>query len=935
MAYTREQLLQAAEKAEKAGDTAASQRLFKTAESLNKAVVEEEETEKPKYSVDQLKAAIARAEEAGDEGAVQRLSKAVAGMQNYEEDDNITFMDSVVNALKVGSSQSAGLIAGITNALKAEGASLSTPIGTFASIVQANVTGEGVLPKFLKAQDYVEGKVKDLTGADPTMPTREGAGFEEKLLLSGIREAADVTNYTGAGIFKAGLKLKGAGLKLLGRASSSLGFGVTGQLGATVGADIEENLFGTQTGIGATLFGLKFAGGQALATPLIRRGGGASIDLYKQLRTKYKNVKSNPDQVAKDYATGASKRLLEIAAEGVSADTIEKTIDDFARISKSIGVGDFPLLVSLSDNPALRSQAVRLAKSDGTFRSKVNEEVKRVSEAIDKHAYDLFGARYAIAKVDASPQILKEQIKRQENIVAVDDQLDKLSTGLKPNETRAQTGNAITNLVEARKQIAKAELSVNYKQLMLEAKKKGAQLPKEATKDLYNFVIENNFRDIFGKGTPLDKRILSVFGPKTLKSGKRVFTPVNFNHVDSLKRAINGIKRRPNLPDDIAFKINQLDDAFKRAKNQIPGNWNQRLNDLDRLYYEKVGVPFNAQGIKDMSSKKYAEQVAPILLDKKSSLDDFLNIAGEEGVVIAKNAMYSKIYKEAFNENGLIDRKKLLTFSKKNREVIDSIPGMSDEVVAILADERVLQLRRQALDNAYKIQERRFADNVILKDGEGAIDFKRKVKGMINNTDNIDTFFDSLSDLSPQGKEAVLNAARAEFVDIGRSSGTSMYNFVTDPSNSTLVNKMFGDKYVSNLRDIAQLQDAIRGADVSTMSAVIAKEEIDFLNRLLPGLDVPYVTSQLRDRISSFTQKMVRIASKFQTAKGREAVDLAISDLLIDPQGIQKLRNTAVQFDFKLNKPEAFKNIQGAFADIMPLYMYTSLKAGQREQEEQ
>jgi len=441
--------------------------------------------------------------------------------------------------------------------------------------------------------------------------------------------------------------------------------------------------------------------------------------------------------------------------------------------------------------------------------------------------------------------------------------------------------------------------------------------------------------DIFGKGTPLDKRILSVFGPKTLKSGKRVFTPVNFNHVDSLKRAINGIKRRPNLPDDVAFKINQLDDAFKRAKNQIPGNWNQRLNDLDRLYYEKVGVPFNAQGIKDMSSKKYAEQVAPILLDKKSSLDSFLNIAGEEGVVIAKNAMYSKIYKEAFNENGLIDRKKLLTFSKKNREVIDSIPGMSDEVVAILADESVLQLRRQALDNAYKIQERRFADNVILKDGEGAIDFKRKVKGMINNTDNIDTFFDSLSDLSPQGKEAVLNAARAELVDIGRSSGTSMYKFVTDPSNSTLVNKLFGDKYVSNLKDIARLQDAIRAADVSDMSAVVAKEEIDFLNRLLPGLDVPYVTSQLRDRISSFTQKMVRIASKFQTAKGREAVDLAISDLLIDPQGIQKLRNAAIEFDFKLNKPEAFKNIQGAFADIPPLYMYTSLKAGQREQEEQ
>ena len=917
MAYTENQIRKAISKAEAAGDTEAVVRLQSLITPKDKPVETKIKT------LDQVREAVIKAEAAGDTEAVKRLSKLAASTIDPSDPGGISYAESYLNASKVGLTQAAGLVSGITNALLvSEGASSMTPIGMLSNIVKAKVTGDSMISRFSRGQKAAEDVVQDLTGADPTMPKPKSAGVGTQFLLSGVRELTDWSNYLG-----------GVGFKLfpfLGRAIQSGSFGVTAEVGAETGAQLEKAFFDSDTGAGRLIGGLKGGAATALTTPAVKTAVLGINNYKKQLWNKYKDVKENPQRTANEYATGSAKRLLEKAADGFKEGEIDEIIEDFNRIAKTVGKESFPLLVSLSDNPTLRSQAIRLAKTDESFRKRIQDELSEMALVIDNRAKQLFGPTYAVANVDMSPEIIKRQSKRQENIEVITDELEKFSTRLIPTGTKADVGLSIKNLVEARKRIAKDELSVNYKELMKQAQKAGAKLPKEDARNLYNFIIENNFRDIFGRGTPLDKRIMKVFGPNEDGS----FSPVNFHHIDSLKRAINLQKRRPNLPDDIAYKINLLDEQFKRARKNIPGDWSSRLDSLDRLFYEKVGMPFGEQGIKDISSKKYGEQVAPVLLDKKESLDSFLDIAGEEGVEIAKNAMYSKIYQDTFNDFGLIDRKKLLAFQRKNREIINSIPGMKEEVTAILADESVLQLKRKALDDAYQAEQLRVAQNILLKGGRGGIDFNKQVRGMIGDTGNIDKFFKNLEDLSPEGRQAVLNASRAEFISIARREGTSMYSFITDPKNSSVVKNLFGDDYIDNVKDIAKLQDAILAADVSKLAAVVGKEELDILRKVAPGLDVPYVSSQIRDRISSIPQKLIRIASRFQVAKGQEAVDEAIAKLLLDPDGLKQLRNAKGGFDIKLNTPEEFKNIKGAYTDILPIYFYVSTKTGIQEQEQ-
>lgn len=932
MAYTREQLLTGAEKAKQAGDMASAQELLSMADSMQP---ETKETEG--LNLDKLRKGIEAAIKDGNYEAAKELSDLAKITYEAPSGPDVSGTDAAINAAKVGFTQSASFATGILNALvpnfeeRMKGP--MTPASLISAMVSAgrgDVKGKtpGAVERFKQGQTETEKIVTELTGADPNMPLPRGAGIAEKLLYSGIREGSDVTNYLGAFTFKLGKIIP----EFLGRGAQSFGFGATSELGAEVGEDVEQTFFGTDTGVGRVVGALKGGLGSVAITPALKKTVGATVDVGGQVWNKYKAVKNNPQQAADEYATGAAKNLLEIAKEGLNPDTIEQTIKDFNRIAGIIGRDNFPLLVSMADNPALRSQTVRLAKKDATFRQKVKEELTSLSLAIDARAKDLFGPRYAVANLSVSPAVKEIQLKRQERLQNIDEKLEELSFRYVPTSSKADVGFAIKNLVDAKKKIAKKELSQNYEALMQEAKKNGIRMPKGAVRDVYNFIRQNQIRDIFGKGTALDKQILKHWSPK--ESLANDFAPASFEQVESLKRAINKEIGKSAQGSDTQRKLYQLLEVFEQARTQIKGNYSQRLADIDKLYYERVGINFTAQGIKDMDSKKYAEKVAPVILENKEALDDFLRVAGEQGNEIAKNAMYMKIYKDAFDANGLIDRRKLLTFKKRNQEIIDTIPGMNEEVIATLADERVLQLRKAGLDQAIKAQETKIAKNIFLKNKDIGTDYNKEVKKMINNSDNIQPFFDALSDLSPEGKNIVLNAARREFIEIGRREGTSMYDFVVDPSNRAVVNKLFGAGHVENVKDLAKLSDALAKANIDDLSAIVAKEELDFLNRLLPGLDVPYVTAQVRDRISSTTQKLVRLASRFQVAKGREAVDDAISDLLLDPKGMQKVHNAVVTFDFKLNKPESLKNITGAYADVLPLYFYTSTKTGLSPQDE-
>lgn len=914
MAYTREQLLTGAEKAKQAGDMAAAQELLSMADSLQP---EAEETKKAGgYTLDQLRTAIEAAITDNNYEAAKELSNLAKTTFGEDEGPDISAGAAYWNAAKAGLIQAASNTAGVMNALSSN----VGVRGTLPSLIAATMDGSGAIERFTTAQKEVEGQLAELTDTDPTMRARKNASFLEQITLAGTREVFDPTNYFGA-----------LGLKLLPRGFQAFSFGTSAEFGGEIGEQAEETFFGTDTGIGRTIGALKGGLTTAVATPTVKRAVLGGADVANQVWKKYRTVKTNPKETVDGYATGAAKNLLEMATKDVTEEGLAQTVSDFERIAKIVGRENFPLLVSMSDNPTLRSQVVRLAKTNSSFRTKVKDELTQLSLAIDARAKDLFGSRYAVANIKLAPEVAEEQIKRQERMQNIDEKLEQLGERFIPTGAKSDVGFAIRTLVDAKKKIAKKELSQNYEALMEEAKKNGIRMPKGAVRDVYNFIKQNQIRDIFGKGTPLDKQILKHWSPK--ESLANDFAPASFEQVESLKRAINKELRRSTPGSDSHRKISQLLEIFEQARTQIKGKYSQRLADIDRLYYERVGINFSAQGIKDMDSQKYAEKIAPILLQNKESLDDFLRVAGVEGVDIAKNAMYMKIYNTAFSDTGLLDRRKLLSFQKKNKELIDGL-NMNDEILSVLTDQSTLQLRKASLDNIVKAKEVELSKNIFLKNETTGIDYNKRVKEMLANSDNIEPFFKQLSDLTPEGQRLIKDAARREFIEIARKEGVSMVDFVTDPSNGVLVSRLFGPQYKQDVLDIAKLSDALKTASIDQLSAVVTKEELDLVRRFLPGVDVPYVTSQVRDRISSTTQKVVRILSRFQVAKAQGAVDDKIAELLLDPKGLSKIKNAAVKFDFKLKNPEAFKNISSAYADALPLYFYISTKTGLTPQDE-
>jgi len=245
-------------------------------------------------------------------------------------------------------------------------------------------------------------------------------------------------------------------------------------------------------------------------------------------------------------------------------------------------------------------------------------------------------------------------------------------------------------------------------------------------------------------------------------------------------------------------------------------------------------------------------------------------------------------------------------------------------------DDSALKIARVNIDDAVKVSEKRVADNFVLsvKDAKGVAvpNYTEVTDRLFRDPNFYDKIIDDLKDLGPATSTAVRNAIRAEIVNKARELPGGGLKFLSDPKNAKVINQMFGKGYQSAVKDLVKLSDAVNTANVDDLSAVITRSELDALAKIVPGLDIPFVTSTFRDRIASLPQKAVRLATRINTAQLKTETDKAISDLLLDPQGLQKLQNTARTLDFKINNPASFKKFQDSLFSIIPRYGYGGLK---------
>lgn len=808
-------------------------------------------------------------------------------------------------------------------------------------------TPGGMGERFSKNIKRLQTAAGTLTGAEAE--TKAPSGVAE-VVGGGARMLTDPLGYLGTGLFKAGKEavqtvaskvaadaaLTDIGKSVVAEAGKTLlqavpravglfGLGTTAQTGGVLGETAEKQL-GSDTGTGraiGTVAGL-VAGIKTSAA--LETVTNATMNMAKQLKSKYDLVKADPDAASQAYASGSAKRFLDIVSKGTPSENINEIVDTFNKIGDKLNLEGIPLLVSLSDNPIARGEVIRLVKSpEGAgIRQQFNAEIQTMLGKLDSAFTDIAGTRYTPVQGMTTP-LTKEINKNLKLREAVDTKIENLADRF-PEQNLSDLGTQATKLLDIRAAAATNEMKPVYKDILDGAKKAGAVLPDTGVRDIHSFVVANNMSDIFGRKTPLDKLITENFAPV---NGE--YYPATFEAVDSLKKEINRIQRVVKMDDTAKMRLGELENMVDTAREQIPGKWNQALINADKMYYEKIGIPFNSQGIKDIDAKKYADQVAPQIIGTGDKLRPFLNAAGEEGVTIANNALMAEAHNKVIKD-GALDARALVTFirDKKNKGVLDQLPGTEDMLRAALFDDSALKIARADLDDKVKIAEKQIADNFVLSvkdsDGMAVPNYEQVANRIFSDPTFFTKITKDLSQLDKKTSKAVMRNIQAEVIEKARNSVDGGVGFLTSPKNKAVIDKVFGAGYQKEIKDLMILSDALNKADLSKVSSVVDQKNLDVLQQYAPGLDIPYVASTLRDRISSTTQKAVRLISRAKSAQLKTDTDLALKELMGDRQGLKKLQAIKNTMDFKLTSPTSLKQIGDTVANVVPRYMYGGVK---------
>ncbi len=786
-------------------------------------------------------------------------------------------------------------------------------IDTFAIDPVANLFGKGekggIGERFSKNVKRLQKAAGTVTGAQEDMTAPSKAA---EIVGSGTRMLTDPLGYLG--VTKA--------VPAVGRATGLFGMGAASGAGGIVGQEVEKQITGEDTGTGKAIGQL---GGIAAGVPTsasIETGIASLSNVAKQLKDKYNMVKADPDAASQAYASGAAKRFLDLVAKSTPSQNIDAIMTEFNRIGKTVGTGDVPLFVAMGDNPIVQSEVARLVKTNPGLRQEFDKELSTILNNIDQKSVDIFGNRYTPVSGIRTPLTnqINKNIKLRE---AVDTKLDDLATRF-PEPDNVQIGLDTQRLLEVRSKAAKAEMTPVYDAIKEGAKKAGAVLPDTAVRDIHSFVVANNMQDIFGRKTRLDNLITKNFAPQ---NGE--YFPVNFDSVISLKEEINRVQRSVKMDDVAKMRLNELEDVVDAARQQIPGRFNEALQNADKAYYERIGIPFGAQGIKDIDAKKYADQVAPQIVKSPETLRQFIKAGGNDGVQIADNAIMAEVYKKVI-KNDAVDPRALSRYIKDKSAVIDQIPGMRQKLEATLLDDSVLKLTRKDLDDKVALAQKQVADNFILsvKDSDGvSIPNYSELAGRLF-TDS--RFFSKINkDLAMVDKptsKAVLRNIQAEVLEKARNSTDGGVGFLTNPKNKAVIDKVFGAGYQKDVKDVLAMSDALQKADISKITATIRTADTDVLAKVVPGLDVPYVASTLRDRISSNFQKAVRLISRAKTAQLKTDTDDALKQLLLDREGLKKLAAIKNTMDFKVSNPLTLRQVSDTIASVVPRYVYGAVK---------
>ena len=827
---------------------------------------------------------------------------------------------SLTNRLKNALAGDFGLVTAATSFLAPEGVTeeYQSPLEKAASLAKTftlpgqiynYITGPGVQDRAKAALSGMEqgsNTALEVLGGTPLPQEQDVMG---QIKETALQTAVDPLSYLGMG---SGVRqLAKAGLTNLAAAPAIVGGGIAGQFA-------EELATGKDTGLGRVAGSVAGGGVSAVTSGTVSNIADATGKTAKQVFKGWKNK----DEAIKQWSSPAVKGFLEQTARAGGYSDINKVVEDFSKIHKDIVGVDAPVLTALSENPVVKGVLNRLVQEDPAFKARVDQEIASVNAAINKKATDTFGPSvldFSPTDKVISPAALNNAAAIQERIGLIDSKISGLGSRFDTELTQEQIGTSIENLIKAKEKIIKETITKPmYEKVIKDAEVGKVKMPAEGTRLIYDYVKANNLQDLFTRGSRIETDINKYFRPKN-----GAYPEASFNNVVSLKENINQLKRDfANSPNELR-RINELSKKIEEARTLIPGDFNQRLKEADLTYYQKLGVPFNEQGILDIDSRKYAEQVAPVITKTPSALTDFLEVTGEEGKVVARNAILSDFYNGA---KGEATPKNIANYLFKKKNVISQVDGLEDEFKQALLDSEGLYATRKELDAKAAVKEKELADNFLLNAGEWGPNYSQTASRMLTDRRFLEKVKKDINNLAPEYKDAVHNTIKRATIDQILSHPNGALDYMLKPDNEKSVALILGKEYVDGVKNMAKLSDAVARLDTSRIPLTPSKSESDLIGRYIQGLDTPFVTSTLRDRISSVVQKGVRLASRVSDAKIRQRTTEDLESILMDKDGIATFNQNVKSLN--LENPVDLRKAAEAYSRLIPSRLVVGGKQG-------
>lgn len=772
------------------------------------------------------------------------------------------------------------------------------------------------------AEQAVEGPLQEVVGALPW--AQAATGFAP---LFGLPSGYDVTQGQALETARGTLGLSGqqpesllgkgagAGLKALTSPSTyytaplfgmtspaAAGFtAVPSAAGAEIGGEVAGVPGAIAGGLGGGLFSLFSPTGMALHG--------------RNLLAQFRGAPTAGQAVEGLTQAAGGKRAAGVAQKAFEADpTLQANLLRAAEIEGLTGVKLPTTAASQGSNVLLQESRSQAAKSPD-FLAQVRLQEQEARDKILKRAVDMFGQPSTERVLTATAKPASAVPSLEKRLANIDDELAAIGSRI-DNVDPTELGTRTANLVKAKEELARKEVAPLYENALNDAEKAGINLKPDQTQRLYDFVNSSVNQDVFKTFPTIYSKVNKVFGPELVGEGEaaqEVFKSATVRDLDSLKREINKQLYTSNASQDTKRVLSNLKYELNNVVDELPASFKDAYRGADAAFLNKVGVPFDAKAIEDIGSKKFIEQTVPVLTKNSSAMNQFLDVAGEEGKGVVRDAFMYELAKtpNLIDESGVVNPKLIERFITKNKDTLKNVPEVADEIRGLANDARSLVNTQTRLNTLIKTEQKREADNLFNRVNNQGLDA------------TINQFFISPNQQGQILKELnsnpeAMKGFRAAVMEQLTRSGRTLDFF---NENKDAMSKLFGSTYIKNVEALAEATQALYQNPVKLNVPISTIRKTKFEETL--GMSPESAVALARRQITSPFQKVTIGLSKFFQNKASQAESDAIQNFLLDPKKIQETAKLYSQMN-EASDPKQLANL------AKEIVQKTSYEAGKK-----